>query len=117
KEATMRSGSALSCLQLRDHARAVAMTFGLDVQPMKQGQPGVAERRTLWQHEMLAELETRATAGEDRRAVVEVMDRANVAAVGQHCMIQERAAVGFFGRLQFIEQPGEQLALRHIATL
>ena len=71
----------------------------------------------LRQHEMLAELQARAAAGEDRGAVVEVVDRADVAAVGERGVIEQARAVGFLHRLQLVEQAGEQFALRDVAPL
>src|SRR5438094_125602 len=99
-----RSGKQSSCFQLLDDSRAVAMTLDLDAQSVQQGQPGIAQRRITRQYQMLAELETRAAPREDHRAIVEIMDRANVAAVGQDGMIQERAAVGFGGGLKLVQQ-------------
>ena len=91
--------------------------FGIEAEAVEQGEPHVAERRVFGQHEMMAELEVRGTAGEERGAVVEVMDRADVAAVGKTSVIEEAAAVRFLRSFEFVDESGKQFALRRITFL
>ena len=66
---------------------------------------------------MLAELDPRAATSEDGGTVVEKVDGADVAAVGQAGVIKEAAAVGFLGGLELVDEPCQKLALRGIARL
>ena len=57
------------------------MSFGGDACSLQHCQPHVAQRRVLWQNEMLAQLQVGSASSEDGRAIVEVVNRANVGAV------------------------------------
>ena len=88
-----------------------------DAHAVQQAEPEIAQRRPLRHDEVLAELEARAAAGDDRRAVVERVARAEVAAVDERDVVEQARAVGFLGRLELVDQAGEQFALRGVAAL
>ncbi len=81
----------------------------------KQGEPRVAQRRVFRNDEVLPEFDARAASGEDRRAVIQIMHAADVAAKDEACVVKQASAVGFFGRFQLVDQTGEEFALNEIA--
>ena len=58
--------------------RAVAVSHSVDAHSLQHCQPHIAQRGVLRQDEMLAQLEVGSAAGENRWAIGEVMDRADV---------------------------------------
>ena len=93
------------------------MTLGVHSDAMQQGEPGVAQRCVLRRDDVVAELDARAAAGEERGAVVEIVLGADVTAVGEGHVIEKATAIGFLGGLELVEEAGEQFALHEIALL
>ena len=93
------------------------MALGLHADAVEQGQPRIAQRRVLWCDEVVAELDPGTAAGEERGAVVEVVLGADVAAVSKGDVVEQTRTIGFFGRFEFVDESGEQLALHEIALL
>ncbi len=73
----MRSEGLLS-LQLVHDARTVAVSFGARAESLQHGQPYVAQRRVFRQDEVLAEFQLGSAAGENRWAISEVVNGADV---------------------------------------
>ena len=65
-------------LQLVHDARAVAVSFGVDAKSLQHRQPHIAQGRVLREDKMLAQLQVGSAAAENRWAIGEVMDRADV---------------------------------------
>ena len=59
------------------------------------------------QDEMLAELQVGSAAGEDGRAIGQVMDRADVRSEGDGGVVEEARSVGFFRGLESVDQAGQ----------
>lgn len=64
------------------------MTLHVYTNAMKHRQPGVAKRGVFWCDDVVTELDTGTTAGEQRGAVVEVVLRADITSVGEGNMIE-----------------------------
>ncbi|MEK0445825.1 MAG: hypothetical protein RLZZ399_1146 [Verrucomicrobiota bacterium] len=113
----MRGVVGNSGLELLDHAGAVAVALGGDPEAVEEGEPDVGERGVLGEDKVLPEFEVGAAAGEKGGAIIEVMDAADVAAVGEGDVVEERGAIGFPGGLEFVEKSGEEFALGGVPFL
>ena len=69
------------------------MTLGLDAEAVEQGEPGVTQRGVFRHDAVVVELDARAAAREERGAVVEVVLRADVAALSERDVVEESGAV------------------------
>ena len=64
---------------------------------VQQREPDVGERRVIGEHNVLPELDVCRAPSQNCRAIVQVMDRADVASVGEGNVVEERATVDFLG--------------------
>lgn len=65
----------------------------------------------------MTELDPGAAAGDERGAIGKVVNRANVAAEDDSCVIEQAAAVGSGHGFQFVEQASVQLGVGGIPLL
>jgi len=75
-------------LQLLHDARAVAVSFGVDAESLQHRQPHIAQRCVLRQDEVLAECQVGSAAGEDGRAIGQVVDGADVRSEGHGGVVE-----------------------------
>jgi hypothetical protein len=68
---------------------AVAVARDINTDAVEQCEPDVAERGVLWQHEVFSQIQASATSGDDRRAVVEKVNRADVASKDQYSVVEQ----------------------------
>ena len=89
------------------HARAVAVPVDIDADSSQHRQPNIAQRRVLRQDEVLAQLQAGSAAGEDGRAIGQVVDGADVRSEGYGGVVEETRSVGFLRGLELVDQAGQ----------
>ncbi len=93
------------------------MPLGFDTHSLKHRQPHVAERRVLWQDEMLSQFQIRSSTCNDGGAVGQVVNRADVRSESHGGVIKEARSAGFFRGLELVDEAGEQFAVDLVALL
>ena len=74
---------------------------------LQHRQPHIAQRCVLRQDEMLAQFQVGSAAGENRWAIGQVVDGADVRSEGHGGVVEEARSVGFLCGLEFVDQAGQ----------
>ena len=101
------AGVRLLRLQFLHDAGAVAVLFGVDAESLQHCQPHIAQWCVLRQDEVPAQFQAGSAAGEDGRAIGQVVDGADVRSEGHGGVLEEARPVGFLRGLEFVDQAGQ----------
>ena len=88
------------------------MALHFDSRTPQERQPGIAKRRSLWQHQILSQLDAGPATGQQGRAIFQRMCLTKIASEDNGCVVKKTTAIRLFRGFESIQQSGQQFALR-----